>query len=125
MSQEKSAGMIPTMTMSKHRDMADSIARWAAGTPRIRRVWLFANGARREAPGNGQIEVAVELEPVGDSEETLAIWMANAGSWQSQLRNRVSTALELEWFDPDGGAAEIQTRLNEEKALVYERAPLD
>jgi hypothetical protein len=113
------------MTKSKHKDMADSIARWAAGTPRVRRVWLFANGAPQEARGNGQIEVALELEPVGDSEETLAIWMANAGSWQSQLRNRVAAAVELEWFDPDGGAAAIEGRLSEEKALVYERAPLD
>ena len=82
------------MTYSKHKDMADSIARWAAGTPRVRRVWLFANDAPQEARGNGQIEVALELEPVGDSEETLAIWMANAGSWQSQLRNRVAAAVE-------------------------------
>jgi hypothetical protein len=113
------------MTKSKHKDMADSIARWAAGTPRVRRVWLFANGAAQMALGNAQIEVALELEPVGDSEETLAIWMANARSWQSQLRNRVAAAVELEWFDPDGGDAAIEGRPSGERALVYERAPLD
>lgn len=108
------------MTKTKQANMADTIARWAAGTPRIRRVWLLSNGAR----GNGHIEVAVELEPVGDSEETLAIWIANGGSWQSQLRNRVSPAVELEWFDPDGSDAAIDGRLGDGKALVYERAPL-
>lgn len=104
------------MTKTKQKDTADSIARWAAGNPRIRRVWLLLNGA--------PLEVAVELEPVGDSEETLAIWIANAGSWQSQLRNRLSAAVELEWFDPDGDGGAIQARLDEDKALVYERAPL-
>lgn len=112
------------MTKTREMHMVESIARWAAGTPRIRRVWLFSNGAGQQARGNGHVEVAVELEPVGDSEETLAIWIAHAGSWQSQLRNRVSPGLELEWFDPDGGAAAIEGRLGEDKALVYERAPL-
>lgn len=108
------------MTTTKEKDR-DSIAQWAAGNPRIRRVWLIANGSRQDR-GNGQIEVAVELEPVFDSEETLAIWIAHAGSWQSQLRKRVSAPVELEWFDPDGGIPAIQARLDEDKTLVYERA---
>ena len=110
------------MTKTETKDLTDSIAQWAAGNPRIRRVWLFGNGAPQDHSGNGRIELAVELEPVVDSEETLAIWIANAGSWQSQLRKRVSAPVELEWFDPDGGIAAVQARLDEDKALVYERA---
>jgi hypothetical protein len=102
------------MTKTKHRDMADSIAQWAESTPRIRRVWL----------GNGELEVAVELDPVGDSEETLAVWIANAGSWQSQLRKRVSAPVELGWLDPDAASSGVRAELDEDKALVYERAPL-
>ena len=108
------------MTKTREKELTDSITRWAAGNPRIRRVWLFRNGARQDRRHNGQIEIAVELEPVFDSEETLTVWMANAGSWQSQLSKRVAAPVELEWFDPDGGA--IQPTLEQDKALVYERA---
>jgi predicted nucleotidyltransferase len=104
------------MTKTKEKDL-DSIAQWAAGNARIRRVWLFGNGSRHDHRDKGRIEVAVELEPVFDSEETLTIWIANAGSWQSQLRQRLSAPVGLEWFDPDGGTA-----LDEAKQLVYERA---
>lgn len=85
---------------------ADSIARWAAGNPHIRRAWVYGN-----------LNVAVELEPVGDSEETLAAWMAKAGLWRSQLQSRMSAPVDLEWFDPDGS-----TVLDAARVLVYERA---
>jgi hypothetical protein len=85
---------------------ADSIARWAASNPNIRRAWMYGN-----------FNVAVELEPVGDSEETLAAWMAKAGLWRAQLQSRMSAPVDLEWFDPDGSTA-----LDEARVLVYERA---
>ncbi len=102
------------MTKTKEKELTDSIARWAAATPRIRRVWLVRNGAARR--GNGHVEIALELAPVFDSEETLTVWMAKAGSWQSQLRERVAAPVELEWCDADSGAIE------KDKALVYESA---
>lgn len=105
------------MTTTKQKELTDSIAQWAAGNPRIRRVWLFGNGSGQDRRANGQIEVAVELEPVFDSEETLAAWMAHGGLWRSQLQRRISVPVDLEWFDPDVGS----TALDEAKLLVYER----
>ena len=94
------------MKAATAKNVAKAIARWAAGNPDIRRAWVYGN-----------TNVAVELEPVGDSEETLAAWMANAGVWRSQLQSRISVPVELEWFDPDVGS----TALAEPKVLVYER----
>jgi len=108
--------MTRTKEKEKEKELTDSIAQWAAGNPRIRRVWLFRNGSRRKQRGNGPIEVALELEPAFDSEETLAAWMAHGGLWRSQLQRRVSAPLDLEWFDPDGSTA-----LDDAKVLVYER----
>lgn len=97
------------MKVRSGKSVAEAIVRWAARNPDIRRAWVY---------GNGNINIALELEPVGDSEETLAAWMAHAGLWRSQLQRRISVPVELEWFDPDVRS----TALTEAKKLVYERA---
>lgn len=81
-------------------DAADAIGRivleWAAADPRIRRIWILGSADR-----DSHIAVAVEPEPVPDSEETLAVWMANCGEWHLQLRARTGRAVRLEWRDQD------------------------
>ena len=88
-----------------------AIAEWAAREPRIRRAWLVGD--------NG---IAVELQPVADSEETLAIWLHKADKWRSQLRERVGPELKLEWLDPDRDEAIVGEELTRPKTLVYERS---
>jgi len=87
------------------------IGDWAAANPRIRRVWLFAAQAR-------PIGVTVELQPVADSEETMAIWMAHSEDWRRQLQERIGETFELDWHDPDSDAAGPDGA----GTLVYERA---
>lgn len=104
------------------RETSDSIARWAAEHRQFRRVWLYGSRAKGTHGPDSDINIAVELEPVGDSEETLAVWMANAGSWQMQLQSRIAPRVDLEWFDPDGSTRTLQAALEEAKVLIYERA---
>jgi hypothetical protein len=85
--------------------MPEAIAEWASRHPRIRRVWSSAP------------QLALELEPVGDSEETFAVWIAHAERWRAELRAQIDPAIELAWLDADGAtAAPAEGRL-----LVYER----
>ena len=102
--------------------VADSIARWAVENPEVRRVWVFGSRAKGTHRPDSDIDVAVELEPVGDSEETLTRWIARCDLWGSQLQSRMTPKVDLEWFDPDGSTPSIESRLNEGKVLVYERA---
>jgi predicted nucleotidyltransferase len=102
--------------------VADSIARWAAENPEVRRVWVFGSRAKDTHRPDSDIDVAVELEPVADSEETLTRWIAHAEVWKAQLQNLIAPQVDLEWFDPDGGTPNIEAGLNDSKVLVYERA---
>jgi len=104
------------------RETSDSIARWAAEHRQFRRVWLYGSPAKGTHRPDSDINIAVELEPVGDSEETLAVWIANAGSWQLQLQTRIAPKVDLEWFDPDGSTRTLQAAQEEAKVLIYERA---
>jgi hypothetical protein len=88
-----------------------AVAEWAAGHPKIKRAWIV-----------GELEVAVEIQPVGDSEETIAVWLAKGEQWRSQLRQRIDPTLELEWFDPDRDEPFLAEALGRDKTLVFERA---
>lgn len=93
------------------RPLGATIAGWAAANPKVRRVWLSATPDER-------IALLVELAPVGDSEETLAVWMAHCNEWEAGLRGAIGAPVSLQWYDPDSETAGPSGG----KALVYERA---
>jgi hypothetical protein len=92
------------------------IADWAARNPKIRRVWAC------EAPIPQTVAVALELQPVADSEETSAVWLANCEKWRRELQRRLHRGVDLEWLDPDEASAPNQPRPVEVRTLIYERA---
>ena len=92
------------------------IAEWAARDPKIRRVWAC------DTPVPEALAIALELRPVGDSEETAAVWLANCERWRRELQGRVRRAVDLEWLDQDESSAPNQPRPGEVRALVYERS---
>jgi predicted nucleotidyltransferase len=103
-------------------DVQRTLADWAARNPKVRRVWVFGSRARGTHRPDSDIDIAVELEPVADSEETLLVWLANSEQWRSQLQDRISLPVDLEWFDPNGGTRDIRSALDQAKTLVYEAA---
>lgn len=102
-------------------DVTDAIARWAADNPDIRRVWVYGSCAKGTYSPDSGIDIAVELKPVGDSEETFVTWMTHGGLWRSQLQSRVSAPVDLEWFDPDGSTTLSRAALVHEQLRLVER----
>jgi predicted nucleotidyltransferase len=94
----------------------DALVRWAKANPRVRRVWVFGSDAKRNARADTDIDIAIEMEPVPDSEETLSYWIAHAEEWQTQLEERLGTNVDLEWFDPD-----VDAPLGDRAVLAYDR----
>ena len=84
------------------------IADWATVDPRIRRVWIA--GADR----SGCERISLELEPVPDSEETFAVWMANCRRWHGELEARLGRQVRLSWVE-----LEVMTGV-EGSELVYD-----
>src|SRR5262249_32512710 len=101
--------------------VADAIAGWAAENPYVRRVWALGNRINDAYRPDSALDIAVELEPVGDSEETLTRWLAHAAFLKSQLQSRVHPQVCIAWFDPDGGTPALEARPSEGKVLIYER----
>lgn len=93
---------------------------WAARNPRIRRVWLSADPGADSDRHEERISVVLELQPVADSEETLATWMAHGARWRHELRTQLGRPVNLGWYDAD--AVMAQARSYEARSLIYERA---
>ena len=101
-------------------DVCSRIVAWAQAIPVIRRGWLVG-GASGYRFGD-EINVAIEVEPVGDSEETLVLWLANSDRWQLQLQEQTRLPVSLEWFDLDGSTPKVREALANAGGLIYERA---
>ena len=98
----------------------DALVQWAQANPRVRRVWVYGGDTPRNEPRDTDLDVAIELAPVVDGDETLALWMANAEKWHDELEQRTGTHVDLEWFDPDTDAP-----LDASARLAYARAAAD
>ena len=105
---------------TESNNVRSTVVAWVQATPLIRRGWLVGDASRYRR--GDEITVAIEVEPVGDSEETLVLWLANSDQWQSQLQEQTRSPVSLEWFDLDGRAPEARGALAEVGGLIYERA---
>jgi len=98
--------------------LKEVLAEWASGDPRVARVWLLNNLPR----GNGALDVQLELRPVADSEETLAVWLAHREKWRGQLQELTRSSVALECRDPDDAVWARDPGPGEARTLVYERS---
>jgi predicted nucleotidyltransferase len=112
----------PPPRPSMSADVQNALTQWAEHTPRIRRLWIIGGPTTYSPEPDGDIDIAVEIEPVGDSEETLTVWMVNSETWHAQLQQQISLQVDLEWFDPDGSTPKVRGALRERGVLVYDRA---
>ena len=102
--------------------IAAIMAAWAEARPRVRRVWLFGSRVKDTQRSDVGVDVAVEIEPVADSEESLVVWLNNGERWRGELEQQLGLAVDLEWFDPDGSTPKVHGALREASVLVYDRA---
>jgi hypothetical protein len=103
------------------RRTLEEIAAWARTHEEVRRVWVIGRRAAGTAQGDSGLDVAVELVPVADSEETLPKWVANADAWRAELQRRVRPKVDLEWVDADAASSETRREAREGRILAYER----
>ena len=102
-------------------NVGSTIIAWSEAIPVIRRGWLVGDAKAPYRAGN-EINVAIEVEPVGDSEETLVLWLACSSQWQAQLQEQMRLPVTLQWFDLDGSTPKVYGAVAETGVLIYERA---
>lgn len=99
----------------------EAIAAWAARHDEVRRVWVIGSRAGAAAREGDDLDLALELAPAPDGEETLVRWMTHADAWRSELQARVGPRIDLQWVDPDTASNEVRDAAAQGKTLAYER----
>jgi len=97
----------------------DALVAWAESNPRVRRLWVHGGDSQRNERRDTDLDLAIELAPAVDGDESIALWIANAEKWHDELESRTGTSIDLEWFDPDTDAPLADAR------LAYERGSPD
>jgi predicted nucleotidyltransferase len=97
-----------------------ALVAWAEANPRVRRIWVHGGGTLRDGARDSDLDLAIELAPAVDGDETLALWIANAEKWHDELERSTGTSIDLDWFDPD-----IDEPLDASAKLAYERSAPD
>ena len=95
---------------------------WAVATPCVRKVSIFGSRAKGTPRSDSDLDVAVEIDPVGSDESAYVSWFHLKKSWHAELQRRLDVPLDLEWFDPTGSTPTIAKGLSEANVVVYERA---
>lgn len=85
--------------------LVPGLSAWYSRTARIRRLWAIERLDASDSPG--VLRVVVTLEPIGDSDETDAAWMASGRAWQQELRSQLAREVDLEWAD-EGESDDIE-----------------
>jgi len=101
---------------SHEKQLAGLINKWANQESKVRRVWVRL----RHTGSAKHTDIAVEIEPVNDSDEELLLWMANSGDWRADLQKQISGTVQLEWIDPYASTGEAQYP-DTGYVLLYER----
>jgi predicted nucleotidyltransferase len=105
------------------RQSLEEIAAWASRHGQVRRVWVIGSRARGTARADSDLDIAIELTPVADSEETMPEWVAHAEAWRAELQRRLRPTVDLKWVDADHGSRDTRAAAAEGKLLAYERVP--
>lgn len=94
------------------KQLAELIIEWADHESKIRRVWAGMH--------DKSVNIAIELEPIADSDEELLLWMSKAEAWQADLQQQTSRTVHLEWLDPYASNGTVQSP-DSTYSLIYDR----
>jgi uncharacterized protein len=95
---------------------------WATKEPFVRRLWVFGSRLRGTQRTDSDLDVALEIDPVGNDEIPLTSWLSGAAQWRAELQARLPYVLDLQLYDATGHQSNVVQYVNCCGALVYDRA---
>ena len=100
---------------------AKTLVAWASGKPFVRRLWVYGSRAGTSARSDSDLDVALEVDPIGNDEDALTSFVDECSGWEAELQPQLRHRLHLEWYDPLGTNVPVRDGVHESGILIYER----
>lgn len=94
---------------------------WAAENPFVRRLWVFGSRLRGNQRDDSDIDVALEIDPIGNDEIPLTSWISSSDRWREELQPKLPHQLDLQFYDSTDQKSHVVQYINCCSALIYER----
>lgn len=101
----------------------DQLRAWALGRLYVKRMWIYGSRATGTALPQSDLDVAIEIDPVGNDEDSLDSIVSERCHWVAQLQPHLPYTLHLEWYDPKGRNAVVQHAVEVDGILIFDRTP--
>ncbi len=102
------------------------LAEWARTKQLILRVYVFGSRARGTQRDNGDLDLAVELDPRSfpgaDDSGGFATWMFETKGWKEELESLIPLKIQLEYYHGDETPT-VHAGVQESSILAYEKVP--
>ena len=83
------------------REIETVLRVWASSNSFVRRLWVFGSRVRGWHRPDSDLDVAIEITPVGRDETLYASFRFRHGNWEAELQLRLSHKLHLCHYDTD------------------------
>jgi len=92
---------------------------WAEQKSFVRRLWVFGSRARGTQSHDSDLDVALEINPVGNDDTPLTSWVAESSNWKSEIQEITILSIDLQLYGTE--APKIVQYVSCCSILVYER----
>jgi uncharacterized protein len=98
---------------------AEALHSWSESKPFVRRTWIYGSRTNGTAKPESDLDVAIEISPVGNDEDAHTSWVSEAARWRAELQPLLPDhALHLQWYDESN--REVWSGANE-GIQIYQR----
>lgn len=82
-------------------------------------MWIFGSRARGDYRPNSDVDLALEIDPIGNDEDALTSWVSESSGWRTQLSAIIPGEVDLDLYDSSDAHSVVKDAVDREGLLVY------
>lgn len=94
---------------------------WAESQPHVRRLWIFGSRLKGTQRVDSDLDIAMEVDPVGGDETAAVTWVAHRQEWERALAMLTRYNVQLHEFDSTNPTSKVVGYVSCCSVLVYAR----
>lgn len=102
-------------------DAIHALRSWAENQPHVKRLWVFGSRLKGTQRVDSDLDVAMEIDPIGGDESAAVTWVVHRQEWERALTTLTSYNVHLHEFDSSNQTSKVVGYIHCCASLVYAR----